>query len=394
MQASNIFTFIPVGNYVSRIVDACGNSNILDFGVDTLIFPPIHKIGSSCLDGTVTLYYQPSPFYTYQWTKPNGTIYIGDSLTINSVVYADTGLYLIKRFVNINGCKDTAETIYRLTSTTEYTRSETICEGESITVGTHNYTQTGTYNDTITSVFCDTIYTLNLTVLPILRREIDTTICFGKGIQIGNHFYNQTGTHIDTLSSINGCDSIITLKLTITQSISLQITASKTLVIAGDTVQLQATSSQPVGNYVWTSIATLNSNSIKNPIATITQPSWVYLNITADSLYRGCKNNDSIFIDLITDCKAENVFIPNAFSPNNDGYNDEFKVRSSALLSGTLLIYDRWGNKVFESNDLTKGWDGIYKGQPAQVEVYGYYFEGKCINEEPIVIKGNITLLR
>ena len=394
LQASNLFTFIPVGNYVSRIVDACGNSNILDFGIDTLIFPPINKNGSSCLNGSVTLYYQPSPFYTYQWTKPNGSVYIGDSLTINGVVYADTGLYQIKRFVNINGCKDTAETTYRLTSTTEYTRDARICEGESITVGTHTYTQTGTYSDTITSIFCDTIYTLNLTVLPILRKTIDTTICFGKGIQIGNHFYNQTGTYVDTLVSINACDSIITLKLTITQGITLQITASKTIVFPGDTVQLHAISTQPIGSYIWTSIATLNNNTIQNPIATITQPSWIYLNVTGDSLFRGCKNNDSIFIDLIKDCKAENVFIPNAFSPNNDGYNDVFKVRSSTLLSGTLLIYDRWGNKVFESDDLSKGWNGTYKGQPAQVEVYGYYFEGKCLNEESIILKGNVTLLR
>ena len=394
LQNSNVFTFIPVGNYVSRIVDACGNSNILDFGVDTLIFPPINKIGSSCLNGSVTLYYQPSPFYTYQWTKPNGSIYIGDSLSINGVVYADTGLYQIKRFVNINGCKDTAETTYRLTSTTEFTRDARICEGESITVGTHTYTQTGIYIDTIPSLFCDTIYRLNLTVLPILRKTIDTTICFGKGIQIGNHFYNQTGTYVDTLASINTCDSIITLKLTITQGITLQITASKTIVFAGDTVQLHAISTQPIGSYIWTSIATLNNNTIQNPIATITQPSWIYLNVNGDSLFRGCKNNDSIFIDLIKDCKAENVFIPNAFSPNNDGYNDVFKVRSSTLLSGTLLIYDRWGNKVFESDDLSKGWNGTYKGQPAQVEVYGYYFEGKCLNEESIILKGNVTLLR
>ena len=162
----------------------------------------------------------------------------------------------------------------------------------------------------------------------------------------------------------------------------------------GDTVQLHAISTQPIGSYIWTSIATLNNNTIQNPIATITQPSWIYLNVNGDSLFRGCKNNDSIFIDLIKDCKAENVFIPNAFSPNNDGYNDVFKVRSSTLLSGTLLIYDRWGNKVFESDDLSKGWNGTYKGQPAQVEVYGYYFEGKCLNEESIILKGNVTLLR
>lgn len=394
LQSSNVFTFIPVGNYVSRIVDACGNSNILNFGVDTLIFPPINKIGSSCLNGNVILFYQPSPFYTYQWIKPDGSIYVIDTLKINNVVYADTGVYQIKRFVNINGCKDTAETSYRLTSTAEYTRSATICEGESINIGAHIYTQSGNYMDTIPSLNCDTIYHLNLTVLPIYRKVIDTTICFGRSIKMGTIFYDKTGTYLDTFKSKNGCDSFVTLKLTIVQGINLNITATKTIVLPGDTVQLTSISNQPIRTYNWTSIATLNNASIPNPIVTITQPSWVYLNVTGDSLLRGCKNRDSIFIDIINDCKTENVFIPNSFTPNGDGNNDVFRVRSNTLQSGKLVVYNRWGNKVFESDDLTKGWDGIYKGQIDQEDAYGYYFEGFCINGEIIKLKGNVTLLK
>ena len=61
-----------------------------------------------------------------------------------------------------------------------------------------------------------------------------------------------------------------------------------------------------------------------------------------------------------------------------------------------LEILDRWGNKVFESDDINKGWDGLYKGQPATVDSYGYYFIGECKQEQnnKIVIKGNVSLLR
>lgn len=72
----------------------------------------------------------------------------------------------------------------------------------------------------------------------------------------------------------------------------------------------------------------------------------------------------------------------------------KFKVHSNTLQSGKLVVYNLWGNKVFESDDLTKGWDGIYKGQIDQEDAYGYYFEGLCINGEIIKLKGNVTLLK
>jgi gliding motility-associated-like protein len=59
-----------------------------------------------------------------------------------------------------------------------------------------------------------------------------------------------------------------------------------------------------------------------------------------------------------------------------------------------LLVVDRWGHEVFESNDINVGWDGNYKGQPAQVDSYGYYFIGECSQGEKITIKGNVSLLR
>ncbi|MDB5229014.1 MAG: hypothetical protein JWN78_3207 [Bacteroidota bacterium] len=393
LQTSNVFDFIPIGDYVTRIVDACGNSNILNFGVDTLIFPPVNIIGSSCIGGNVILFYQSSPFFTYYWTRPDGTVFIGDTMRINGVVSADTGLYHIIRFVNINNCKDSFSTTYRLVSNAAYTLNNTICEGESATLNNHVYTNSGTYTDTILSSSCDTFYTLNLTVLKKGIRNIDTTICIGHRIHIGNHFYDQPGIYSDTLISSNGCDSIINLKLSIVQSIDLSITASETIVAPGDTIQLDVISSQPL-YYNWISSAILSNSHIRNPFAVINQPSWIYLNSEGDLLLRGCRRSDSIFIDIFNNCDAENVFIPNSFTPNYDGVNDIFKVRSKILQSGNLVVYDRWGNKVFESDDLTKGWDGIYKGEPAQEDAYGYSFEGTCINGEQIKLKGNVTVLR
>ena len=87
------------------------------------------------------------------------------------------------------------------------------------------------------------------------------------------------------------------------------------------------------------------------------------------------------------------MFVPNTFTPNDDGKNDILYVRSSILTEFTLRIYDRWGELIFESSSLDKGWDGSYKGKMCEQGVYDYYLQGVCINGEKIIKKGNITLL-
>ena len=62
-------------------------------------------------------------------------------------------------------------------------------------------------------------------------------------------------------------------------------------------------------------------------------------------------------------------------------------------MKGTLIIFDRWGNKVFESDDINIGWDGFYKGNKQQVETYGYYFSGTCDGGATITLKGSVTIL-
>ena len=58
------------------------------------------------------------------------------------------------------------------------------------------------------------------------------------------------------------------------------------------------------------------------------------------------------------------------------------------------MIYNRWGEKVFETNDINGTWDGFYKGKPQPAETYGYYYRIRCLNEQVKEKKGNVTLLR
>lgn len=88
------------------------------------------------------------------------------------------------------------------------------------------------------------------------------------------------------------------------------------------------------------------------------------------------------------------VFVPNVFSPNGDGYNDIMRVRGKGIEDLQFIIFNRWGEKVFESTDINAGWDGTYKGEPMNLSVFVYVLKGKFKNGELIDEKGNFTLLR
>ena len=93
---------------------------------------------------------------------------------------------------------------------------ESICEGQEFQVGTSSYDSTGMYVDSLLSANgCDSIISLSLVVSDVLLNKIDSTICDGEVVQIGNSIYDASGNYSDTLSSIAGCDSIVQLALTV-----------------------------------------------------------------------------------------------------------------------------------------------------------------------------------
>ncbi len=93
---------------------------------------------------------------------------------------------------------------------------------------------------------------------------------------------------------------------------------------------------------------------------------------------QGCYGEDSIYVLFTTPPPMEPqdnlIFVPNAFSPNKDGLNDEFKAitTSNQISSFRMYIYNRWGEQIFESSDISRGWDGEYKGQPSPAGAYVY----------------------
>ena len=111
--------------------------------------------------------------------------------------------------------------------------------------------------------------------------------------------------------------------------------------------------------------------------------------IKVDVYNRGCLAKDSIFVS--TNC---DVFIPTAFSPNNDGVNDLLNMIDKSIQSYTLKIFNRWGELVFETSDFSNSWNGTFKGEPAAVDNYTYIATGIRFNNETFYLKGTIALIR
>jgi gliding motility-associated-like protein len=94
-------------------------------------------------------------------------------------------------------------------------------------------------------------------------------------------------------------------------------------------------------------------------------------------------------------CTADNIFVPTAFSPNATGTNDMHCVfGTECIKTMTFNIFDRWGNKVFESTDPKACWDGTYNGQALDPAVFVYHLSATLNNGELVERQGNITLVR
>ncbi|HRG91185.1 MAG TPA: gliding motility-associated C-terminal domain-containing protein, partial [Chitinophagales bacterium] len=108
----------------------------------------------------------------------------------------------------------------------------------------------------------------------------------------------------------------------------------------------------------------------------------------------GCEAQDTVSVEIIED---HEIFTPNAFSPNGDGNNDYLQLfgNLAGIKTFELLIFDRWGEKVFETTEPTFSWDGTYKGEPMGPTVCVYVMNIVFLDGyREATRKGSLTLIR
>ncbi len=255
---------------------------------------------------------------------------------------------------DINGCSDSSQTTVTILPqpTANITGNDTICLGESSTLtasgggsylwNTTDTTATLIVNPTSTTPYSvivnvggcldTTTYTINVTPLPVINAYNDTTIILGQSASI---------------SAIGGN-----------------------------------------GSYTWSPTEGLSCSSCPNPIAKPEETTTYCVETTAN----GCKNSSCVTV--IVDVLCGELFVPNAFSPNGDGNNDCLKVYNNCLESVLFRVYSRWGELIYESEDIDACWDGTNNGSDLNTGVYSFTVAAKLINGEEKELKGNTTLFK
>ncbi|MBI3133328.1 MAG: gliding motility-associated C-terminal domain-containing protein [Bacteroidetes bacterium] len=162
--------------------------------------------------------------------------------------------------------------------------------------------------------------------------------------------------------------------------------SSDTTIFIGDEALLSAGGGT---SYFWYPDQDITCTSCQypevNPLETTT-----YCAVVSNSI--GCADTACVEVTVDRDCG--DVFIPNAFSPDDIGQNNMECVYGRCISGMVFTIYDRWGEKVFVTENQDICWDGMYKGKPLNSGVYVYIFEGTLLTGEKVEKKGNITLVR
>jgi len=306
----------------------------------------------------------------------------GDSIFLCQAYRKTAGVYY-DTTISTGGCDSIHEALLNTIPITNTNLEASICDNEFYFVGGANQTEPGIYYDTLKSVdLCDSILTTQLFVNPTFITDIDTMICEGTTIYAGGGQQGYPGVYVDQLQSLFGCDSVVTTVLSI-DSLPRPYLGHDTTIHESSTLLLSV--SFPGYSYQW------QDGSTDSAFLVTTEGSY-YVIVTSN-----CGSGyDTINVNMTYD---ECIPVaPNAFSPNGDGLNDEFKIIGYCDYGEySLQVFDRWGKLVFESTELGEGWNGTVDGKEAPIGTYVWmvkYREEWFLDLEEITMHGTVNLIR
>jgi gliding motility-associated-like protein len=307
------------------------------------------------------------------YTLPSGKI------VTTAGLYKDT-------MANVVGCDSVISVQLTILNTSNNAINKTICSNQSFLFNNQTLTTSGIYKDTLVNyVGCDSIISLQLVVNSISSNTLNEVICNNQFYTLPNGTQaSKQGIYKDTLLNISGCDSFITINLSVIDLPQFNLGADTNL-CGGNSVILSAPMYSSA-TYLW------NTNSINNVI-TVDTSGFYYVSVSMPP----CTSvADSIKINFIDcDCK---VLLPNSFTPNHDGIDETFKPIMACDVEPQqydFKIYNRWGQKVFSTTLFNTAWDGTFNGSLQEVGAYVFFvsFINPTTHQKEFY-KGDVLLLR
>lgn len=386
----------------------------LMYGTDTVMFTvyvynyPVVNLGNDttlCLGATLLL----------DASTPNATYLWQDNSTNPTLLVTQQNTYWVD--VTANGCKssDTIMVYYEPPPIVNLGSDTSLCEGSSLTLNattpnatyiwndnstnaTLTVTQSGQYSVSVNVNGCSTTDAINVIFksAPHVDLGPDTTFCIGEEMvldaTIPNATYNWQNNSTNSTFTVtqaglywvqvtaNGCQASDTVIVQYANPPIVNLGEDTTLCY-NQSIELSALNFGV--NYLW-------QDGSKNSTFLVTKAGTYWVQVSVGN----CEASDEINIDFVPcDCS---LIVPNAFSPNDDLVNDEFRaIDNSKVELKELLIYDRWGNQVFKAEHFSQSWDGKYKGVVADVGTYFYMIKYKCLlTGKEVLMKGDVTLIR
>lgn len=209
----------------------------------------------------------------------------------------------------------------------------------------------------------------------------------------GDFNFLKAGSHSVFAVNNFGCDTTLIATVPEPLNATAEVLPGDTTLDLGQSIQLAATFSpyptSTITAYSWSPSTGLSCIDCPNPIAT---PYAKQTQYELTIIYNGhCKASASM---IVLSDGGEPVYIPNSFSPNGDGNNDIFQIYGTGIKTVDLKIFNRWGEKIYESNNQFQGWDGTYKGALQNPAVFTYQVHITYLNDKKILRTGSITLIR
>jgi gliding motility-associated-like protein len=413
-STDSIFVVTTPGRYFVATTNYCGG--ISRDTVNVSASPEFVNIGNDtlkCSNDTLTLI-ATAGFISYTWS-PDYNISSTSGQTVKVFSNIDT-TYKVTAIKN-TGCAIDSIKIKVYPATSLNPGNDTsLCNGNSVNLnpgsGFINYlwntgatsqqinvAATGEYivsvKDIHRCISKDTFNVISVYQNPTIHLQKETTLCQGSILDAGSVFINylwQDGSISQTciVNSIGkyrvavidnhqckGFDSVEIKQLLPSPT---DFIIKDTAICEGQTIILKP--SVQFSNYSW------STGEVTNQI-NISSFGTYWLQVSNNS---GCKAKE--FIN-VTPKNCKTVYFPNAFTPNKDGLNEIFKATVlGALKNFHLVIYNHFGQKMFETNDRIKGWDGQYKGRDMDIGTFIWYSEYQFNDELLQKRKGVVTLIR
>ncbi|PCJ88416.1 MAG: hypothetical protein COA57_03310 [Flavobacteriales bacterium] len=405
---------VCVGDVVTFTLDTSWNVQFFDWDFDdgqaqiNASSPAYHAYSQTGIRNPVLIYYSDSSCPQFDSSNTIFVHQVKAGFTVSDSV----------------GCADAMQITFTDASLSPDTWYWDFDDGSDTTIQSpvHSFNNAGTYNVwlAISNAATGCVDTASQTIvvhpIPVISISNDTIICFGESAQliasgIADSIYlwspsaslnfdnvsnplaspSSTTSYTVLITDTNNCDETATVQVAVQQVPDVTITPyPDTSIIIGQEVPITVSSQVSGVTYSWSPDTWLSCANCTSLVATPLE-STEYEVTVADT--NGCfVPVDDVYIKVI---KEFEVDVPTAFTPNGDGINDIIYVDGWGIKNLIeFKIFNRWGQMVFETTDINKGWDGNYNGAQQNIDSYAYTVQVESYEGEIKPKKGYINLIR